>query len=52
VVGSPEQVAERLGGYATMGYDHILVRHLAESQEEVLASFSRLRDVRREVEEL
>jgi alkanesulfonate monooxygenase SsuD/methylene tetrahydromethanopterin reductase-like flavin-dependent oxidoreductase (luciferase family) len=49
VVGSPEQVAERFAAYAAMGYDHILVRHLAEEQEEVLASFARLRDVRDKV---
>ena len=46
VVGSPEQVAERFAGYAAMGYDHVLVRHLAEEQEEVLASFARLARVR------
>jgi alkanesulfonate monooxygenase SsuD/methylene tetrahydromethanopterin reductase-like flavin-dependent oxidoreductase (luciferase family) len=46
VVGSPERVAERFSQYANMGYDHILVRHLAEQQEEVLASFARLARVR------
>jgi alkanesulfonate monooxygenase SsuD/methylene tetrahydromethanopterin reductase-like flavin-dependent oxidoreductase (luciferase family) len=46
VVGSPDQVAERLAGYAAMGYDHVLVRHLAEDQKEVLASFARLARVR------
>ena len=46
VVGSPEQVAERFAGYAAMGYDHVLIRHLAEEQEEVLASFARLAKVR------
>ena len=46
VVGSPEQVAERFAGYAAMGYDHVLIRHLAEEQEEVLASFARLARVR------
>ena len=49
VVGSPEQVAERFAGYAAMGYDHVLVRHLAEDQNEVLASFTRLREVRETV---
>jgi alkanesulfonate monooxygenase SsuD/methylene tetrahydromethanopterin reductase-like flavin-dependent oxidoreductase (luciferase family) len=49
VVGSPEQVAERFAGYADMGYDHILVRHLAEQQDEVLASFARLAEVRQMV---
>jgi alkanesulfonate monooxygenase SsuD/methylene tetrahydromethanopterin reductase-like flavin-dependent oxidoreductase (luciferase family) len=46
VVGSPEQVAERFAAYADMGYDHVLVRHLADEQEEVLASFARLARVR------
>lgn len=51
VVGSPEQVVERFAAYAAMGYNHILVRHLAEEQEEVLASFARLREVRERVAE-
>jgi alkanesulfonate monooxygenase SsuD/methylene tetrahydromethanopterin reductase-like flavin-dependent oxidoreductase (luciferase family) len=46
VVGSPEQAAERFAGYADMGYDHVLVRHLADEQDEVLASFARLARVR------
>ena len=46
VVGGPEQVADRFAAYAAMGYDHVLVRHLAEEQDEVLASFARLGDVR------
>jgi alkanesulfonate monooxygenase SsuD/methylene tetrahydromethanopterin reductase-like flavin-dependent oxidoreductase (luciferase family) len=49
VVGSPEQVAERFATFAGMGYDHILVRHLAEEQDEVLASFARLARVRQMV---
>ena len=49
VVGSSEQVAERFAGYAAMGYDHVLIRHLAEEQEEVLASFARLAGVRQMV---
>ena len=52
VVGSPEQVAERFAAYAAMGYDHILVRHLAEDQKEVLASFARLARVRELVRSL
>ena len=46
VVGSPARVAERFAAYAAMGYDHVLIRHLAEQQEEVLASFARLTEVR------
>jgi len=46
VVGSADQVAERFAGYSAMGYDHVLVRHLADDQKEVLASFARLARVR------
>jgi len=44
--GSVEQVTEGLGTYADMGYTDVIVRHLAEDQSEVLASFARLREVR------
>lgn len=44
--GSPEQVTERFGEYAAMGYTDVIVRHLAEDQAEVLASFERLAGVR------
>ncbi|HZQ78921.1 MAG TPA: LLM class flavin-dependent oxidoreductase [Acidimicrobiia bacterium] len=46
VVGGPDRVAERFSRYANMGYDHVLVRHLADDQDEVLASFARLARVR------
>ena len=52
VVGGPEEVARRFTGYAAMGYEHVLVRHLADDQDEVLASFARLAEVRRMVEGL
>jgi alkanesulfonate monooxygenase SsuD/methylene tetrahydromethanopterin reductase-like flavin-dependent oxidoreductase (luciferase family) len=44
--GGPEEVTERLGEYAAMGYTDVIVRHLAEDQAEVLASFGRLAGVR------
>jgi alkanesulfonate monooxygenase SsuD/methylene tetrahydromethanopterin reductase-like flavin-dependent oxidoreductase (luciferase family) len=44
--GSVEQVTERLGAYAQMGYTDVIVRHLAEDQSEVLASYARLAGVR------
>jgi alkanesulfonate monooxygenase SsuD/methylene tetrahydromethanopterin reductase-like flavin-dependent oxidoreductase (luciferase family) len=44
--GSAEQVTEQLGQYASMGYTDVIVRHLAEDQSEVLASYGRLADVR------
>lgn len=47
--GGPAQVAEGLGQYAEMGYTDVIVRHLAEDQGEVLASFERLAGVRREL---
>jgi alkanesulfonate monooxygenase SsuD/methylene tetrahydromethanopterin reductase-like flavin-dependent oxidoreductase (luciferase family) len=44
--GSAEQVTEKLGAYAAMGYTDVIVRHLAEDQNEVLESFVRLAGVR------
>jgi alkanesulfonate monooxygenase SsuD/methylene tetrahydromethanopterin reductase-like flavin-dependent oxidoreductase (luciferase family) len=46
VVGGPERVAERFRELATMGYTDVIVRHLAEDQDEVLASLARLAGVR------
>jgi alkanesulfonate monooxygenase SsuD/methylene tetrahydromethanopterin reductase-like flavin-dependent oxidoreductase (luciferase family) len=47
VTGGPERVAEQFRELAAMGYTDVIVRHLAEDQTEVLASFSRLSEVRR-----
>ena len=49
VLGGPKEVAERFAGYAAMGFTDVLVRHLADDQDEVLASFARLREVRAQV---
>ena len=46
VVGGPVTVARRFTRYAEMGYDQVLVRHLADEQSDVLASFARLAEVR------
>jgi alkanesulfonate monooxygenase SsuD/methylene tetrahydromethanopterin reductase-like flavin-dependent oxidoreductase (luciferase family) len=46
VVGGPERVAERFRELATMGYTDVIVRHLADEQADVLASFARLAAVR------
>ena len=46
VVGGPERVAEQFRALAAMGYTDVIVRHLAEEQDEVLASFARLAGVR------
>ena len=45
-VGGPERVAEQFRELATMGYTDVIVRHLADEQAEVLASFARLAGVR------
>jgi alkanesulfonate monooxygenase SsuD/methylene tetrahydromethanopterin reductase-like flavin-dependent oxidoreductase (luciferase family) len=52
VVGGPAEVAERFAGYAAMGFTDVLVRHLVDGQEDVLASFDRLAQVRAQVETL
>jgi alkanesulfonate monooxygenase SsuD/methylene tetrahydromethanopterin reductase-like flavin-dependent oxidoreductase (luciferase family) len=46
VVGGPEEVAEAFLGLAELGYTDVLVRHLADDHDEVLASFERLATVR------
>ena len=47
VVGGPQRVADVFAALFEQGYDEILVRHLADDQHEVLASFERLAEVRR-----
>jgi alkanesulfonate monooxygenase SsuD/methylene tetrahydromethanopterin reductase-like flavin-dependent oxidoreductase (luciferase family) len=42
IVGGPERVADRFREYAAMGYTDVIVRHLADDQGEVLASYERL----------
>lgn len=46
VVGSVEEVAESFRVLEGMGYDEIVVRHLVQDQEQVLASIARLGEVR------
>jgi alkanesulfonate monooxygenase SsuD/methylene tetrahydromethanopterin reductase-like flavin-dependent oxidoreductase (luciferase family) len=46
VVGGPRRVAEQLDALAGMGFTDVVIRHLADDQRDVLASFARLRDVR------
>jgi hypothetical protein len=45
VVGGPAEVTEQFGTLRDMGYDEVLVRHLAV-QEESLDSLARLGEVR------
>ena len=44
--GGIERVAERFREYAAIGYTDVIVRHLADDHDEVLASFERLGQVR------
>jgi len=46
VLGGPEEVAEAFLALAELGYTDVLVRHLADDHDEVLASFERLATVR------
>jgi alkanesulfonate monooxygenase SsuD/methylene tetrahydromethanopterin reductase-like flavin-dependent oxidoreductase (luciferase family) len=46
VVGGPDTVAERFAAYTAMGYTDVVVRHLADDQDEVLGSLARLGSVR------
>lgn len=47
VVGGPHHVAGELRQLASVGFTDVLVRHLADDQSDVLASFERLAEVRR-----
>ena len=47
VVGGPHHVAGELRQLASVGFTDVLVRHLADDQSDVLASFDRLAEVRR-----
>ncbi|HVS65254.1 MAG TPA: LLM class flavin-dependent oxidoreductase [Thermoanaerobaculia bacterium] len=46
IIGGAERVAERLGAFAAMGYDEVLVRNLVPGAEAALASTERLGRVR------
>lgn len=49
IAGGPQTVAGRLRELAEMGYTDAVLRHLADDQSEVLASFGRLAEVREAV---
>jgi len=49
VVGGPVEVGEAFAALGDLGFSHVLVRHLAEDQREVLASYERLAVVRSEL---
>ena len=46
VWGSVEQVTEKFRALAAMGYTDVIVRHLTDSQADVLGSLERLARVR------
>jgi len=46
VVGGAAEVSQALADLSEIGYTHVLIRHLANDQREVLASYERLGDVR------
>lgn len=46
VVGGPAEVTNAFAHLADLGYSDVLVRHLADDQQEVLASYERLAAVR------
>jgi len=46
VAGTVDEVAERFAALAKLGYTEVLIRHLTNDQPKVLASFSRLAQVR------
>ena len=52
VVGSPTQVAESFAALAELGCTDVIVRHLADDQNEVLQSLGRLKEVRTSVRDL
>ncbi len=46
IVGDPSNVAAALNELGEIGYDEVVVRHLVQDQEKVLASIDRLAEVR------
>jgi alkanesulfonate monooxygenase SsuD/methylene tetrahydromethanopterin reductase-like flavin-dependent oxidoreductase (luciferase family) len=46
VVGGPDEVAAAFAALGALGFSDILVRHLVEDQDEVLASLARIGEVR------
>jgi alkanesulfonate monooxygenase SsuD/methylene tetrahydromethanopterin reductase-like flavin-dependent oxidoreductase (luciferase family) len=46
VIGGVAQVSQAFADLGNLGFSHVLVRHLADDQSEVLASYERLGAVR------
>jgi len=49
VVGGAAEVSKAFADLEDLGFSHVLVRHLADDQNEVLASYERLAVVRSEL---
>ena len=45
LVGSPDTIVKRLRTYESMGFDHVLVRHITGDHDAIIASFGLLADV-------
>lgn len=45
IVGGPDRVAAQFAALADMGYTDVVIRHLADDQRHVVASFARLQQV-------
>jgi alkanesulfonate monooxygenase SsuD/methylene tetrahydromethanopterin reductase-like flavin-dependent oxidoreductase (luciferase family) len=46
VYGGVEEVTSKMRGFAQLGFSDMIIRHLVDDQSQVLASFSRLAEVR------
>jgi alkanesulfonate monooxygenase SsuD/methylene tetrahydromethanopterin reductase-like flavin-dependent oxidoreductase (luciferase family) len=49
-IGGVDEVTERFAALAALGYDEVLIRHLADDHGEVLRSFERLAQVRQNLQ--
>jgi len=45
LVGSPDTIADRLRRYESMGFGHVLVRHITGDHGAMISSFELLADV-------
>ena len=49
IFGSIDQVAAKFREFAAQGYTDVIIRHLTDDQDKVLASMQRLEEVRNAV---
>ena len=45
LVGSPATVVDRLRHYESMGFEHVMVRHITGDHHQMISSFELLADV-------